>query len=479
MSNQLTIAHIAAQKEFPHFTIYKIKASGGIEWHLPNLYAFYTTRGYFIYRTNKKIFVTIRVIDNIVSEVGKKELVDEILNFLLKVDCCDDYIHHFALKEMHKAISDDFLISLPEKQVDFRKDKKDAMQLYYQNCIVKITGSLITQHPYTDLTGYIWESQILNRQYIPQELSIKGDWAAFISNISKGDEKRVNSLCSSLGFYLHNYKAASFCPAIILNDEVMSDNPEGGTGKGLFFQAVSKFIKMFRIDGKTFSFDKNFLYQGVTADTKLIFFDDVKKNFDFERLFSVITEGITTEKKGKDEIYYEFAESPKIGVSTNYALRGTGNSHDRRKHELEITQYYTKKFRPDHDFGHMMFSGWDEEQWLQFDNYMIMCCQLYLNHGLIEQELINLPEKKLIAETDHSFLEFMETKEIETISKADFFADFIREYPEKLKDKYFTKQKLSKWLKVFAEHKGYKMADKDYIYQSVRYYTFEKITKFE
>src|ERR1700685_141994 len=191
MSNRLTIAHLAAEKDFPHFTIYKTKSNGGLEWNLPNLHAFYTTRGYFIYRTSKQKFVIIRVMDNIVSEVGKKELVDEILEFLLNIDNCEAYVHQFALKDMFKAVSDDFLITLPEKQVEFRKDKKDAMQLYYQNCIVKITADKATQHPYTDLSGYIWESQILPRNYIECEILPTGDWCRFVNNICKSDQKRV------------------------------------------------------------------------------------------------------------------------------------------------------------------------------------------------------------------------------------------------------------------------------------------------
>lgn len=478
MSKTLTIAHIAAEREFPHCSIYKPKANGGWEWDLPQLHHFYTSRGYYIYRTSIDRFVPIRVIDNIVKIVGKKELVDEILNFLLKVDESPPYIHQFALKKMPEAVSDDFLISLPEKQVEFRKDRKDAMQLYYQNCIVKITSKSITKHPYSDLTGYIWESQILPREYKLTEITDKGDWARFVSNICKGDERRTTSLCSALGFYLHNYKSPAYCPAIILNDEVMSDNPEGGTGKGLFFRAVAQFVKMFRIDGKIFSFDKNFVYQGVSADTKLIFFDDVKKNFDFERLFSVITEGITTEKKGRDEVYYDHENSPKVGIASNYGLRGAGNSHDRRKHELEITQYYTKKFRPDQEFGRMMFTGWDANQWLQFDNYMIMCCQLHLKLGLIEQELINLPIKKLLTATNSDFLKFMNEKNFDfEVNKSIIKSELIREFMDEFDDyiipsKFFSKHMFTRWVTAYADFKGYTIGD--YNDGVARYYTFIK-----
>ena len=49
---------------------------------------------------------------------------------------------------------------------------------------------------------------------------------------------------STLGFLMHGYKNLSFCPAVILNDEVISDNPEGGTGKGLIMNALSKMKKV-------------------------------------------------------------------------------------------------------------------------------------------------------------------------------------------------------------------------------------------
>lgn len=468
----MSVAHIAAEKEFPFFTLYRPKQNGGFEYDFVKLTAFFTTRGYFIYRISLDRFVPIRIIDNIVKQVGKKDLKDEILNFLTNIDECPEYIHQFALKDIAKAVSDDFLETLPEKQVEFRRDKKDAIQLYYQNCIVKITKHSVTTHPYTDLSGFIWESQILPRSFISQPISSDADFARFIFNLSKHDNARASSICTAFGFYLHNYKSAAYCPAIILNDEVISDNPEGGTGKGIFFKAVSKFIKMLKIDGKTFSFEKSFLYQRVTADTKLIFFDDVKKNFDFERLFSVITEGIGTEKKGKDEIYIEFQDSPKVGVSTNYAIRGVGNSHDRRRNELEISQYYNKKFTPEKEFGRMMFDDWNDEDWLQFDNYMIGCCQMYLNMGIIEQELVNLPEKRLMAETNSDFLKFMADFDFNMVGKAELYLKFVGEYDEYANHKYFTKQLFTKWVATFADSKGFKI--EDHVYQSIRHYKFIK-----
>ena len=109
----------------------------------------------------------------------------------------------------------------------------------------------------------------------------------FINNICAKEESRTKTMESTIGFLLHAHKNLSYCPAVILNDEVISDNPEGGTGKGIFMNAISQMKKVVTIDGKSFAFERSFAYQLVSADTQILVFDDVKKHFDFERLFSV------------------------------------------------------------------------------------------------------------------------------------------------------------------------------------------------
>jgi hypothetical protein len=235
---------------------------------------------------------------------------------------------------------------------------------------------------------------------------------------------------------LHGFKNVGYCPAVIINDEVISDNPEGGTGKGLFLNAISKMKKMVIIDGKQFSFEKSFAYQLVSADTQILTFDDVKKHFDFERLFSIVTEGITLEKKNKDAIKIPFSRSPKIVITTNYAIKGKGNSFERRKWELEFKKYYSKDFTPEDDFGRLLFSDWDEDEWCRFDNYMISALRLYLCEGFIKSDFMNLKTRKFIAETDHNFWEWVTDKENDEIAmnkklyKQDLYNSFIADNPD-------------------------------------------------
>ena len=62
---------------------------------------------------------------------------------------------------------------------------------------------------------------------------------------------------STIGYLLHGWKNLAYCPAVILNDEVISENPEGGTGKGLFMNGLSMMKKVVVIDGKSFNFERS------------------------------------------------------------------------------------------------------------------------------------------------------------------------------------------------------------------------------
>ena len=471
--NTLNLVHLAAQRSFAHFTLWRSKATGGWEFNFIDISAFLTNRGYFLFRTSKQKHIYIRIIDNIVSEIGKKDLKDEILDFILKEE--PKHIYEFFLKNIGKCVNDEFLETLPAKDVEFKKDKKDAMQMYFQNCIVKITSENITTFPYSKLNGFIWESQIIQRQFDKDAIS-GSDFKTFCWNISNHDENRYRSICSTLGYLLHNFKSPAYCPAVILNDEVISDHPEGGTGKGLLLKAVEQYLSTVVIEGKTFNFDKSFVYQRVNADTKLISFQDVNKSFDFERLFSVLTDGINVEKKGLAEIHYSFIDTPKIVITTNYAIRGNGNSHNRRRHELEIAQFYNKDKTPFDEFGKMMFHDWGEIEFKSFDLFMFECCQFYLKNGLIAQTFVNLESKKLAAETSIDFLLFMENFDFVTISKSILFDKFIIQFDEYKSFKWFSKQIFTKWIKTFSESNGYKCDD--YVYNSIRHYRFLEITKF-
>ena len=405
-------------------------------------------------------YVFVKVTNNLIDHTSEKEIKDFILDYLLELG--DSSIYNF-FAECTRYFREEFLTLLATIDIFFIEDTKDTSYLYYLNCAIRITHTKVTIIDYIDLGGYVWKDHVIDRKFSIHHFG-DCDYTRFIGNICNNEKERVKSMESTIGYMMHGYKNLSYCPAVILNDEVISDNPEGGTGKGLFMNALGHMKKLVVIDGKAFAFEKSFPYQLVSADTQLLCFDDVRKNFDFERLFSVVTEGLTLEKKNKDAIKIPFSKSPKIAITTNYAIKGAGNSFARRKWELELHQHYNKFNTPLMEFKKHFFADWDDVDWSKFDNYMVYCLQGYLNTGLVESKFINLGVRQLSASTSHDFIEWCglivvnngdengESNNFLEVGcktyKQEIYLDFITEYPD-----YGPKAKLTisrtlfyKWL---------------------------------
>lgn len=351
-----------------------------------------------------KGFIFVRINQNLIEMCTEDDIKDFVLDHILNNFQDLSVYNYFADKT--RFFREDFLSMLESVSIYFVEDTKDEAYLYFRNGVVKVTKDKTVLLNYEDLGGYVWSDQVIQRdfKFCPSD---ECDYKTFIRNIGGNDDQRVASIESTIGFILHAFKNGGYCPAVIINDEVISENPEGGTGKGLFMNGISRMKKAVTIDGKSFSFDKSFAYQLVSTDTQVLVFDDVKKNFDFERLFSVVTEGITVERKNKDAIKIPFHKSPKVVITTNYAIQGKGNSFERRKWEMEFKQFYTKDFTPQDEFGRLLFNDWNEKDWCAFDNYMIKLLQSYLKTGLVKCNFVNLKERKFRAETNAEFAEWV------------------------------------------------------------------------
>lgn len=414
---------------------------------------------YKYYPEGGKNYVFVKVTNNLVDHTTENEIKDFVLGYLLELDDVDVY-NYFAGRT--SVFKEDFLSMLDTIDLLFIEDSKTRSFLYYKNCAVKITEKEVSPIDYVDLGGYVWKDHVIDRNFKVVKVKNSCTYSKFIRNICAKDDQRVKAMESTIGFLMHGYKNLGYCPAVILNDEVISDNPEGGTGKGLFMNALSQMKKVVTIDGKSFTFERSFAYQLVSADTQILVFDDVRKHFDFERLFSVVTEGLTLEKKNKDAIKIPFSKSPKIAITTNYAIKGTGNSFARRKWELELNQYYRKDYTPLDEFGKLMFGDWSDEEWLEFDNYMIGCLKSYLKTGLVKSDFVNLKIRHLSASTSHDFIEWVGLvgdtpitsssdntaleymKMGKKVHKQNLYQEFINEYPD-----YAPRAKMTVSLKRF------------------------------
>jgi hypothetical protein len=169
---------------------------------------------------------------------------------------------------------------------------------------------------------------------------------------------------------------------------------------------------------------------------------------------------MTVEKKNKDEFTIPFDRSPKIIVSTNYTLKGTGDSFKARLFEIEFSDYYNACHQPKDDFHKMFFDEWDKEEWNRFDNFMLGCVEFYLKNGLINHTPINLERRKLIDNTSKEFVEFAENGGLALnieFDKHDLHWKFTSHYQDfsQLKQRTFTE-----WLRRYAMYKGLNYSDR-------------------
>lgn len=420
----------------------------------------------------------VRVENNIVEEIDSVDVKEFVMNYLERMATEEfegtsrNEIIEALIKSANQLFTQQFLEFLITRNIEFNKDTFDTGYFYFKNGFVEVSISRIDFHNYKNINKHIWKKQIIDRNFV--ESSRRSVFEDFLFNVCRSEVKRYEALKSAIGYLLHTYKDPSITKSIVFIDEKLSDGAFGRSGKGLVIKSISKVRNVVVEDGRNFNPSKNFAFQRVKADTNIIGFEDIREKFPFERLFSIITDGITIERKNKDEIHIGYSESPKVVISTNFSISGVDDSTMDRQFIIEFSDYYNKTHRPVHDFGKPFFGSWTDDEWSDFDNFMIGCLQLYLKKGLVTYEFINLDKKKMIDETCQEFVEFAEDiigigKEYE---KKELYESFKKEYEDFDK---LTQSKFTRWLKVWGKVKNYEVQEsKSGGKRNIRFYKKEE-----
>lgn len=416
--------------------------------------------GYRKYFLGKEyIFVFIE--KNIVEEVEAVHMKDHIRNYMkysereFEEGITPDKIMGKVINQAPTLFSRGNLEFLDTLENNFKRDTREESFIYFKNCFVKVTKDKYITYDYAQLDGLIWKKKIIAKNFsISDEES---DFKTFVIRICKDNLERFNSFMSAIGYLLSEYKDPAKAKAIIFMDEKIDDGSNGGCGKSLLGNALSQVRKSLRLGGKAFKFDR-FSFQSDEPGTNIIEFNDLSRSFPFEMLFTAITDNMAFEKKNKDETIVDFKHAPKILLSTNYTIKGVGESTLRRQFVLEFTDHYNIRHSPEDEFKRRFFDDWDDNHWNNFFNFMIKCIQYHLQNGLVDYVRKNLNTKKLIESTSEEFVEFMEDVEFGSkIDKKILHQKFIEIYPDfkKLQQKTFTG-----WIKTYAKLKNYKYEDK-------------------
>lgn len=418
----------------------------------------------------------IRVYNNIVKSVNTREIRELV----------DKWIRSNNLQAVEEDLTrgsktyfgDDKLDKLPAKQIKFKRDTETEAFYYFNNCYVRVTKQEIKILDYKELNEYIWLSQINDHEFTYIDANEGGDFSRFLMLAVNGTEnaehynpdteegklnsRKLKSVHTGIGYTLHGYKDPAKTKSFDIYDKNISRNsaPEGGSGKSLTFVAISKVIPSVEIDATTYKDDNaKFDFSRVDHDTRFIYFNDAHIKFPFKLLFNVITNSVTIKRLYSDPITLDAKDSPKVGVTTNYIINGSGGSFRRRMFDVEYSDFFNDEHPPIAYFKRRFFDNWDKDEWNRFYSFMFDCVQDYMEFDLIKFPNPNFEYRKLIAAVSEDFVTFINDRDQllkgSRTEKQLLYDDFKAEYHpdfEKL-----TKNTFSKWLQAVCNYMGYEI----------------------
>jgi hypothetical protein len=371
----------------------------------------------YFYDPNSTIYRLVRIKDGFVEESSTEQIKRFIKEYVDKLpDSFDGGVTPQDLLELiYKGasvlFSDAFFEFFDRADIDFLQDSSEIAYYPFVNGVVEVKKGSIELKTYGELNKYVWRSQVIDHHiYIDQDKleAERIEYYRFINLVSDKNLDRTNYGISLIGYLLHKYKDPGRPFSVILAEETENEASGGGTGKGIFVKALGFLNNLVRVDGKNFKVDKNFAFQRVDLDTKILAIEDTRRNVDFEGFYSIITEGITVEKKNKDELFIPFKDSPKVVFTTNYTIPNSGNHAKRRQKVFEFAPYFGPSHSPEDEFGHKFFDDWDADEWNRFFNFMFTCVQVYLEFGVLEIATSDkLGRKQIRVQYGEEFLDFI------------------------------------------------------------------------
>jgi hypothetical protein len=401
----------------------------------------------FIESLEKTGFFTVKEGDNIRfvfihENIIRKVIPDDIKRHVLY------YVEKFLNRELKdlmikngKFFTQSYLSALKRVEPQILRDTKDTAYFPYRNGVVQVTKEGLSEPiPYREFGLLVWEHHIIDRDFIRNDLYEVSVFSSFLFRLTNNDQVRYNYLCSIIGYALHNYRTSANTKAIVINDENISCEPEGGSGKGILAKSLGFLRNQVVKDGKTFNPKRSFEYSDVDESTDLVWLDETSGNFNFEDLFSVITDGITIEKKFGDKRRLLIEKSPLFIITTNNVVKGYGGSFRRRQYNVDIHQYFNQSYTPEEEFGHTFFNDWDRDEWRRFDNFMLSCVYYYLNNRIVKLPEEFSRKKDAVRATNETFYEWFEEAKYDfqnQTSTSEALERYVEETEEELTSKKF------------------------------------------
>lgn len=482
-----------------------IDKRGKIQILKARLAQFLSDQGFalFVQVSTSMAFRVVKVdkADHLIYEVSNGSNFDMIKKHIRRWidDNTDNY--EFSRDDLLEAvvnISDwkniiEWLDRISLYDVSFLRDTVTSSYLPFTNGIVHITRDDIRIMDYSDLPDNVllWTNQIknINIELVALEKEIDLNQTPvyrFFKRIAgigpeiehlplnDSDESllklhpllhdKLMAFITAVGYMLSNYKHPGRAYSLILGEDTADDGSGGGTGKGLLIKCLAQLRSICTIPGKTWKPDKDFAYQLYKMGDDIMVIEDTTKNFHYDLIYNIITEGLTVEKKNKDALTIPYELSPKIAITTNYNIDNDTEHADRRQIRLLLAKYYTKQLTPEKDLGGMFFGpSWSTMDWMLFYNLLFTCIQVYLDAGIIEfGNTDNMRAKSIKLKATEEFYNFIAAYAKDNIgkwkSRNDLYEEFLDDSGYDQKE--YKARRFDQGVKLFASTYGLKFTQR-------------------
>jgi len=337
--------------------------------------------------------VYLQTVGMIVREVAPGGIAAAVFDYLQKAGAPAEVENQFR-KQAPALLSDYYLsVLLAGRNIQTVRDTEHTKYLPFLNGLAAMDqAGRITVIPYTDAPGYVWESHVIPRNFDadPDFMFSLNDceFYRFIECIAGEADKpghdprpRTEYAVRVFGYLCDTFKNPARPWCIVLSEETADDNKGGGTGKGLFMQGVKQTAPVCFIDGKAIRADDPELFSRVEPFvTRVAFIDDARKQFKIETLNNQISDTFVIRRLYKGQTAMPYRDSPKVAVSTNYAVEVEANHAARRVRQFEFSPTFGPKYSPEQRFGHLLFDGWDQHEFNRFYNFVFYAVSQYRRH---------------------------------------------------------------------------------------------------
>ncbi len=416
------------------------KAKTNYEFRYVRAFRFLQNRGFGRYPTLNGGYEFIHITPPTVRSIPYWEIRDYLQQFTQ--DTLKEGILEMLYRGGTQYLGPDKLSNLAYQTPYWEVPQRGSQYMYFREKFWHITTEGISESTYDKIPHNIWADQkkdfpaaltgrLINVSkedndiwhYTITPVGQKCHFLRFLENASNftwrkcneevtEQEKNENAqhliakLCA-LGYLCVSVKDYSAAKAVIGVDGKQSEIgiSNGRSGKSLLGELIKRTVVSQYINGKTIDLNKDqFVWTELTEKTKVVFIDDIRKDFNFELLFANVTGSWTINYKSGGRVTLDFSRSPKVYLTTNHSITGDGSSFLDRQWNIAFSDFYSDTHKPVEDFGVLFFDEWDFEQWNLTWNLIAQCVQLYFKYGVVESPSERIELRRLRQDLGEEFI---------------------------------------------------------------------------